>query len=110
MKTQWPLQTVTIAAAEDLVVEGALVGYDGKTCAAGKAALGVLAAKTLKDEQAPVTISGVMLGIASAEIAVGAALEAATGGKLVTQTTGVLVGYALDAAAADKDIIRFKLA
>ncbi len=44
--------------------------------------------------------------VASAAIAVGAALEGAAAGKVATKTTGTLIGYAVEAATADGDIVK----
>lgn len=63
------------------------------------------------DEEARVVIANaVVIMEASAAIAVGADVEMVpTGMKIATATTGTVVGVALEAAAADGDLIRVEL-
>jgi hypothetical protein len=49
--------------------------------------------------------SGTSKHIASAAIAAGVTLQAAAAGKIVTHSSGTLIGIAMEAAAADGDII-----
>ena len=62
-------------------------------------------------EIAPVVVFGTAKVVASAAVAIGDAVTATTGGKaVVTTTTGNIVrGIALEAAAADGDIIEILL-
>jgi hypothetical protein len=82
------------------------VGFDGNVATAGAIALGICDADTSAGEQAPVAVSGILLATAGAAIAKGAAVEVGTAGKVITKATGIGVGYAMDAASADGDVIR----
>jgi len=74
--------------------------------AAGAWIAGVVEADTDPGQQAPVNVSGLMLGTAGAAITAGAEVEATAAGKFITKDSGIAVGRAWDAAAADGDVIR----
>ncbi len=105
MKTYQPILITSILAAAALA-RFQMVGFDGNVAAAGAAALGACDTDTDLGDEAPVAVSGILLVTAGAAIAVGAKVEVGTSGKVITNTTGVSCGYALDAAAADGDAIR----
>lgn len=57
-------------------------------------------------DRVPVTAGGTAIATAGAAIALGAAVEVdGTAGKVITKSAGVTVGRALQAAAADGDLI-----
>lgn len=56
-------------------------------------------------ERLPVTALGTALATAGGAIALGAAVEVGTAGKVVTKAAGVAIGRALTAAAADGEQI-----
>ena len=49
--------------------------------------------------------NGSVEAIAASSVAVGAALYGATGGKIASTSSGTTIGFALEAATADGDII-----
>lgn len=104
MKTQQPILTTSILAAEDLP-EQTFVGFDGKVCKAGEKALGVVNADTAADNMTPADVLGVILVIAGAAITAGSEVESDGSGHAVPKTTGVGNGVAWDEAAAG-DVIR----
>ncbi|MFN3328514.1 MAG: DUF2190 family protein [Fervidobacterium pennivorans] len=109
MKTQQPLLKISIKASANLENLMRFVGFNGNYAGAGAAALGVLDAATNQGEQAPVITYGVVLVEAGAAISAGQAIESDAQGRAVPRTTGVLLGYALDAASGGGEIIRIKL-
>jgi len=108
MKTQVVCCTVAILAAAALA-RFQMVGYDGNVCAAGAAALGTAEADTGAGSQAPVNTHGVLIVVAGAAIARGAAVETGAAGKVITKAAGIANGYAMDEAIADGDLIRIKI-
>lgn len=109
MKTQQPLQKISIKAATDLMSLMRFVGYDGSFSGVGQPALGVLDEVAKAGEYAPVITYGIVLVEAGASISVGAAVESGEQGRAVPKTTGALLGYALDAASGAGQKIRVKL-
>lgn len=73
--------------------------------------LGVLQNTPTEGQRANIRFLGTTKVVASAAIAIGALVTATSAGKAVTTTTdgNVIVGQALEAAAADGDIIEIKL-
>lgn len=108
MKTQVVCCTATVIAAAALA-RFQMVGFDGNVCAAGAAALGTVETDTPAGSPAPVNLHGALLATAGAAIAVGAAVETGAAGKVITKTSGIANGYAMDQALADGDIIRIKV-
>lgn len=105
MKTQQPILTTSITATADLT-RLRLVGLDGGVAAAGAKALGPAEVDADAGEQAAVNVLGVLLVEAGGVIAAGAEVEVGADGKAITLAAGISNGYALDAAAADGDVIR----
>jgi hypothetical protein len=97
--------TLTVTAAVD-VLQHRFAGFDGNYAAAGAPVYGVFQADTASGEAAPVDAIGELVVEAGGVINAGAAVEVGTNGKAVAQTSGAIVGYAVDAAAADGDLIR----
>lgn len=108
-KTYQPLLTTSVTAGETLDTTELFIGVDGKYAGAGDFAVGVLDAATANGGQAPVVAYGIALITAGEAISPGDGIESAAGGKAAVLDTGVLLGYALDEATADGDIIRVKL-
>jgi hypothetical protein len=137
-KTYQPILVTSIVAAAALATVYKFVGYDGNYAGAGAAALGVLDAETDSGEMAPVVASGIANVIAGGAISVGEAVVSGATGKALAATalsatppagqvavlsTGaqaattiagsvtpeVILGYALDEATQDGDIIRVEL-
>lgn len=105
MKTQQPILTTSVLAAQDLS-EQTFVGFDGKVCKAGKKALGVVNADTAADNMAPADVLGVILVTAGAAITAGSEVESDGNGQAITKTTGTGNGIAWDEATAAGDVIR----
>lgn len=137
-KTYQPVLITSIVAAAALATVYKFVGYDGNYAGAGAGALGVLNCETDSGEMAPVIVSGIAKVIAGGAISVGGAVVSGSTGKALAATllsatpasgatpvtsTGaqaamtiagsvtpeVILGYALDEATTDGDIIRVKL-
>lgn len=81
----------TTAAGAVATAAGVAVGFSNTDAAIG--------------ERVPTTVVGTAIATAGAAIALGAAVEVGTAGKVVTKSAGVTVGRALQAAAADGDLI-----
>jgi hypothetical protein len=120
MRTQQVLLTTSVLAAVALI-NRRFVGFDGKVCAAGAVALGVVEANTEAGGMAPANVLGVMLVESGAPIAVGGKVQSDAEGRaipLVTTTvedTGEVEvqvpaaaanGVAWDAATQAGDLIR----
>lgn len=101
--------------ATDQIGVGTIVIIDSSgrlnnaTQAAETQAVGIATETRDADDARPCTVTyfGVVRVMASAAIALGAALRVANGGKVVTGTLGTnrIIGRALQAAGADGDII-----
>lgn len=105
MKTEKILMVTTILAAAALV-RFRLVDYSGNPTSAGERALGVAVTNFDAGEQAGVCTHGEVMVEAGAAIAVGAEVESDASARVITKSTGVVVGVARDSAAAAGDIIR----
>ena len=105
MKNQQILLTTSILALADLS-RFRLVGIDGGVCVAGAKALGPCEATTSAGEQAPVNMTGALLVEAGGPITAGVEVESDGAGRVITKTTGISNGWAMDAAAAAGDVIR----
>jgi hypothetical protein len=100
----------TVTATEALTANRLVVG-DG-THTAAKKALGVTDDDYESGDAASVKGgAGSIVNVeAGGVVALNAAIESSAAGKAVTQSAGVVCGYALKAAAADGDIIPIQLA
>jgi len=109
MKTTAPGNTISVLTAA-AVVKNRFIGFDGNYPSADAKALGVVNDDTDSGYQAPVVIDGIVLVEASAAISVGAKVTTTNVGKAKAVSASEAVnGYALDAAAADTDLIRVQL-
>lgn len=109
MKTEQPVLITTIAASGADLARLRFVGFGGAVATAAAAALGVCNADTAVGLQAPVGVVGIFLVEAGGAFSAGGDVEVGTGGKAVAKSAGVVVGTALDTAAADGDIVRVLL-
>lgn len=107
-----PGQAVTFTASAD-VIGGRLVSVTGNRTvgpagADSASVVGVAAVDTVAGEKVTVftRAGGVQQLVASAAIAAGAKVTSAAAGKIVTQGAGTNpIGLALEAAAADLDVV-----
>jgi hypothetical protein len=90
------------------ITEGQPVDQDGTLAGNAAKMFGLAETDAAIGDQVAVTVLGTGIGIAGAAIAKDADLEVLTG-KLVTRTAGVIVGRAMQAAAADGDKIEILL-
>ena len=109
-KQSFPLLTLTVAASATLTADrfvtlgGAVSATDSAT------SLGVVRQDAASGDKVPVDVIGTTICTAGAAITAGAALKVTTGGKVITwATSGLKVGIALQAAAADGDLIEILL-
>lgn len=97
-----PVLTLSVVAAaahpEFLAVTAA-----GALPSAGAKILGITTELAVSGQHVPVDVLGTTVATAGAAVALDADLEATAAGKLITATTGVVVGRALQAAGADGD-------
>lgn len=96
--------TLSAIAATALGQHIAVTAAGAVATAAGRAA-GFTDTSAASGERVPFTALGTAIVTAGGAIAVDAAVEVGTGGKVVTKSAGVTVGRALTAAAADGDKI-----
>lgn len=94
--------TDTVAAAAT-ITEGQAVTVAGAVASSAGNAIGIACTDAVSGEQLAVDMIGTAVAIAGAAVAKGAALEVGSAGKLVTQSAGVTVARALQAAGADGD-------
>jgi len=85
-----------------------LCGFSGTYPASGAAALGVFADSAETGDDVAVDL-GIIPVEAGGAITAGAEVQAGTNGKVITKAAGITVGRAVDAAAADGDIIRIMI-
>lgn len=95
--------------ASGAVLAKTFVTAVGATSAAKGHALGVADHAAADGEALPVVVLGTAVVTAGGAIAEGAALQVGAGGKAVTQSDGVTVARALEAAAKDGDEIEVLL-
>lgn len=107
MKTEQPILITSVTAAAD-IPKNLFVGFNGNLPSAGAVCLGVSYAESDAGEQMPVAVSGIVIVIAAATIAVGDPIETDVAGKAVPKTTGALLAYSLDAGIPG-DLIRVLL-
>jgi len=91
------------------IVANRFVTDAGAQCGAGSAAGGVAANAGETGATIHTRFAGVAYVEAGAAIVAGADVESDASGKAITNDSGEALGVALDAAAADGDIIRVKL-
>lgn len=96
------LLTLTIAAAAALEAER-FVTAAGVYPSAGANAFGVTATKAANGELVGADVLGTAVATAGAAIAKGAYVQIGASGKVITRTSGAVVGQALQAAGADGD-------
>lgn len=86
------------------------VDATGAAVSAGGNAIGTADVAAVSGDRYNATVMGTALAVASAAISAGALVEVSTTvSKVVTKSTGVAIGRALSAAAADGDIIEILL-
>lgn len=102
--SQVALLTLGIAATATITQNQAITAGGAVATAAGNA-IGFANTAATSGQRVPTTVVGTALAIAGAAIANGAAIEVGSAGKVVTKSAGVTVGRALQAAAADGDVI-----
>ena len=86
------------------------VDATGAACTAGGNAIGTADVAAVSGDRFNATVMGTALAVAGAAISAGALVEVgSTVSKVVTKSTGVAIGRALSAAAADGDIIEVLL-
>lgn len=109
LKTKQPVHITSITAAANLTEPKRFIGVSGNYAGAGAFALGVLEAATDSGKQAPVMTYGIAIVLSGAAVNAGAGVESNGSGKAITKDTGILLGYALDAATGADQEIRIKL-
>lgn len=103
-----PIFTTSVAATAALTT-GRAVSYTGTVPNAGATALGIAETDAAIGEQVAVSVHGTAIAEAGGAFVVGDQLQVGTGGKLVLQTTGTVVARAMQAAAADGDLVEVLL-
>lgn len=106
MKTQQVLLTMSILCGVAAQLKRRFTTSTGVTPAAGAWCPGVVQADTDPGQQIPVGVAGAILVTAGGAIAQDAEVQTDAAGKAITKAAGVSLGRALDAAAADGDVIR----
>ncbi len=102
------LLTLTVAASATLAAERFVTAAGAYPAAAGNA-LGVATTRAVSGELFDVDVLGTAVATAGAAIAKNAYVQIDTDGKVITRTSGVAVGQALQAASADGDRIEVLL-
>lgn len=100
--------TLGVTAAATITQYRAITAAGAVATAAGNS-LGFATTDAASGDRVPVAVLGTAIASASAAIAVGAALEVAANGQVVTRSAGVTVGRALSAASAAGDLIEVLL-
>lgn len=96
--------------APSVVNGNRFVGFDdAQATVAGQACKGVAYSEAAADNTYPIHAAGVTTVVSGAAVAVGAALQTDAQGRAVTQSSGVLVGRALEAATAADQLIQILL-
>lgn len=99
-----PLLIESVKANADLI-EHRFVGFNGKHCAAGAKAFGVVDVSTEKEQFAPAAVFGILLVEAGGTIALGDAVASDADGKAVkAESTAIINGYACDAGLTGQTI------
>ncbi len=92
-----------------VITEFRAITHTGTVPASGEAALGFSTTNAISNEMVAVDVLGTTIATAGAAIAQGALVQVGTAGKVITKTTGIAVGRALQAASADGDNIEIFL-
>lgn len=100
--TKIPLLTLAVVLAAD-VGEHIAVTKAGALPAAGARIFGVLDYEGVIGDSVAADTIGTTIGTAGAAIAEDAELEVTAAGKFITKAAGIVVGKAMQAAAADGD-------
>lgn len=104
--TQQVILTTTIVAADSLLQQR-FVGFDGKPCAAGKAAFGVAETDAIAEDAVGVNVLGIIAVEAGAALEAGASVQSDADGRAIAKTgSNVVAGVALDAATQAGDMVR----
>jgi Uncharacterized conserved protein (DUF2190) len=103
-----PIFTYSILAAA-VVAQNLAVGYDGNLAAAGTAMLGMSTTESEVGVMLAVDVQGTSICTSGAAFAKGDDLEVGSNGQLITQTTGVVVARALEAATAANEFCEIML-
>lgn len=98
----YSIHALTVVAAAALTAER-FVTLQGAVPAAGVGNVGVARTDAASGDAVTVDVAGRTTVIAGAAVAVGALVETNNAGKAITRTTGIALGRALTAAAADND-------
>jgi hypothetical protein len=98
-----PVLTITRNATATITAHVA-VTLLGAIAAAGSEAAGFAVNDAAIGENFPVDVLGTSTGVAGAAVDAGDPLEIGTGGKVVPQTTGARIGYAMFDAGIDAPV------
>lgn len=98
---------ITSAVAADIILQQRLVGFDGKLCAAGKAALGVAETDADIGDAVGVNVLGIIAVEAGAAFEAGASVQSDAEGCVIAKTgSNAVAGVSLDAATQAGDVVR----
>ncbi len=103
LKTTLPIFAMTVETAV-AITETQPVGFDGTVAAAAGRMIGI-AQRDAENGLVPVTVTGIATATAGTAIAQGDELEIDAAGKLIPLAAGTAVAEALEAAAADGDLV-----
>ncbi|MGN0920230.1 MAG: DUF2190 family protein [Cellvibrio sp.] len=103
-----PVLTLSILAAATILADQPITAAGAVATAAGDA-IGFAQHDAVSGELVAVVALGTATGTSSAAIAKGARVQVASDGKVVTATTGISIGVALDAASAANEKIEIFL-
>lgn len=109
MKTALIALTISLVASSD-IPKLRFVDYSGAKCPAKARAIGVAEESAAIGEVFAVNTLGVLIVESGGAIAAGAGVESDADGRGVSATTGVVNGWALDAATAAGEFIRIRFA
>lgn len=107
--TYQPNGRLNFTAAAALTKQVFVGVISGDVCGNGAKPLGVLELDVASGAQGTVINKGTALVKAGAAVSAGAKLQSDAAGKAITFSSGVEVGYALNAASAADDVIRVLL-
>lgn len=110
MKTEQPVLITSVQCEIELgAVKHRFIKFSGAYGEEGYKSLGVCNANTAFGEMMPVMAKGIAIVETGGPINQGASVESFDDGVAVTQTTGPLEGYAMDAASGAGQLIRVLL-
>ena len=114
MKTEQPILITSITASGNegaTIPKNVLVSFSGAILGNTAKQFGVCNAETLVGEQMPVVVLGIALVLSYSALNIGDPLMCGDDGKVCPQDPGEnLVGYALDSAAGEDELVRVLLA